>query len=63
MRARLALSETGLPTVTPFDRQDSSMMGLFADADCLLMREIDAPAAKAGDMVKIVDLRTANHRF
>ncbi len=63
MRARLDPSETALPTVTPFDRQDSSMMALFADADCLLMREIDAPAAKAGDIVKIVDLRMASHRF
>lgn len=63
MRARLEPSETALPTVIPFDLQDSSMMGLFADADCLLMREIDAPAAKAGETVKIVDLRTANHRF
>jgi molybdopterin molybdotransferase len=63
MRASLTGSEDDLPTVTPFDRQDSSMMALFADADCLLMREIGAPAAKAGDIVKIVPLGFSHSRF
>lgn len=63
MRASLKGSEDDLPTVTPFDRQDSSMMSLFADADCLLMREIGAPAAKAGDIVKIVPLGFSHSRF
>lgn len=63
MRARLTGSEDDLPTVTPFDRQDSAMMALFANADCLLMREIGAPAAKAGDIVKIVRLNFSHSRF
>ena len=63
MRARLAPSDSDLPTVTPFDRQDSSMMALLGDADCLLMRDIGAAPAKAGDIVKIVPLGFATRRF
>ena len=63
MRARLETSDAGLPTATPFDRQDSSMMAAFADADCLVMREIGAPAAKAGEVVKIVLLGTSIIKF
>jgi molybdopterin molybdotransferase len=37
------------PVVTPFDRQDSSMMAVFARAEALILREAHAPAAKAGD--------------
>ncbi len=63
MRARLETSDSDLPTATPFERQDSSMMAAFADADCLVMREIGAPAAKAGDVVKIVPLAFSILRF
>jgi len=63
MRAELTPSSEGLPTATPFERQDSSMMGRFADADCLVMREINAPPASAGDTVKIVPLRVSTLLF
>ncbi|WNJ98510.1 molybdopterin molybdotransferase MoeA [Thalassospiraceae bacterium LMO-JJ14] len=63
MRASLAPSDCDLPTATPFERQDSSMMALFADADCLVMREIGAPEAKAGDIVKIVPLGFSLTKF
>jgi len=63
MRARLTPSDTDLPMATPFERQDSSMMALFADSDCLVMREIGAPAAKAGDVVKIVPLGFSQTKF
>lgn len=63
MRAELTPSSDGLPTATPFERQDSSMMGRFADADCLVMREINAPPASAGDTVKIVPLRVSTLLF
>ncbi len=63
MRASLIPSEDDLPTVTPFERQDSSMMALFADADCLVMREIGAPDAKTGDIVKIVPLGISLSKF
>lgn len=63
MRASLTISDEGLPTATPFDRQDSSMMAFFANADCLVMREISAPAASEGDTVKIVPLRVSTSLF
>lgn len=41
---------------TPFSTQDSSMMTPLAKADCLLIREPFAPAAKAGSRCVIVRL-------
>jgi molybdopterin molybdotransferase len=41
---------------TPFPIQDSSMMAPLAKADCLLIREPHAPAAKAGSACEIVRL-------
>lgn len=63
MRAELTPNSDGLPTATPFDRQDSSMMAMFAQSDCLVMREIDTPEAKAGDIIKIVPLRVSTSLF
>lgn len=48
--------EGGLPKVTPFPRQDSSMMGVFARSRALLLREPHAPAAKAGDACRAIFL-------
>ncbi|SDR48276.1 molybdopterin molybdotransferase [Rhizobiales bacterium GAS191] len=45
---------TSPPRVTPFARQDSSMMGVFARADALILREIHAPAARAGDPCRAI---------
>ena len=39
---------------TPFPVQDSSMMAPLAKADCLVIREPYAPAAKAGSRCAIV---------
>lgn len=36
--------------------QDSSMLGTLARAGCLIVREPNAPAAKVGDSVEILDL-------
>lgn len=44
-------------TVEPFERQDSSLLTVLADADCLLVRPSGAPALKAGDSVEVVLLR------
>jgi len=43
---------------TPFPVQDSSMMLPLARADCLIIREPYAPAAKAGSACVIVRLDT-----
>jgi len=48
LRARLMLQDTGLPLANPVPVQDSSMLSALAAADCLLIREPHAPAAKAG---------------
>ena len=44
------------PVVTPFPRQDSSMTGVFARADALIMRPAHAPAARAGDACRAIIL-------
>ena len=48
LRANLAPGPDGLPIATPCPLQDSSMLAPLAKADCLLIREPHAPAAKAG---------------
>ncbi len=53
LRATLTVGPDGA-TATPFPTQDSSMMAPLAKADCLLVREPYAPAAKAGSRCRIV---------
>ncbi len=48
MRAALRHAPDGSAIATPFPLQDSSMMAALAKADCLVIREPFAPAAKAG---------------
>jgi molybdopterin molybdotransferase len=45
-----------VPKVTPFPRQDSSMMGVFARSDALLVRDPHAPGARAGDGCRAIFL-------
>jgi molybdopterin molybdotransferase len=56
MRGRLAQEADGRLTATPFDRQDSSMMRTFREADCLIVRSPHAPEIKKGDVIQIVRL-------
>lgn len=56
VRATLARRDAALPLVTPFARQDSSMLGILAEADCLLVRPPNAPHGRAGDACRIVRL-------
>jgi molybdopterin molybdotransferase len=56
VRATLAPGPDGLPVATPFARQDSSMLRLLMQADCLLVRPPNAPAASAGSPCRIVRL-------
>ncbi len=49
MRARI--SEAG---VAPFDRQDSSLMSVLAEADSLLVRPVGDPARKTGEEVDVL---------
>jgi molybdopterin molybdotransferase len=51
MRAKL--SEDG---VAPIGDQDSSLMSVFANADCLLVRPARSPALPAGALVRVIPL-------
>ncbi len=57
LRARLSYDSEGNLVATPFDKQDSSMLALFAEADCLVVRPPFAPPAKAGERVRYIPLR------
>jgi molybdopterin molybdotransferase len=56
MRATTVAGADGLPLVTPVRSQDSSLLAPLAQADCLLVRPIAAPAAPAGTPVPILPL-------
>ncbi len=56
MRARLAYAADGTLWVTPLRDQDSSLVTIFAQADALIRRGRQAPAASAGDLVEILML-------
>jgi molybdopterin molybdotransferase len=60
LRASLAPAETGLSVAQPFEAQDSSLLRVFAQSQCLIVREPGAPAAKAGDLCKVIRL-TSGH--
>jgi molybdopterin molybdotransferase len=57
LRATLANDADGNPVAMPADKQDSSMLAVFADADCLVVRPPHAAASRAGERVEIVPLR------
>ena len=54
LRASLAPQQQGLPIITPFGRQDSSMLRTLAASQALLIRAPHAPAARAGDPCRMV---------
>jgi molybdopterin molybdotransferase len=53
IRARLSASE-GVLVAEPFRLQDSSMQKIFAHADALIIRRVDAAAAAPGDNVEVL---------
>lgn len=55
MRARLN-EGAQMRQVEAFDRQDSSMLTVLAEANCLLIRPIQDPPKAAGDSVQILPL-------
>ncbi len=57
VRARVERTASGELSVTPFDRQDSSMMKVFAAAEGLLVRPPGAPAVPAGSPCDVLLLR------
>lgn len=56
LRGELANDDAGDLVVTPFTRQDSSMLNMLAQADCLVVRPPLAPALGAGDRVPVIPI-------
>ncbi len=56
LRAKLGNDDGGGLVVTPFSRQDSSMLAMLAAADCLILRAPHAPALDAGTVVEILPI-------
>jgi len=57
VRARLSRDSDGTLKAETFSRQDSSMMQVFAQSDCLIIRAPFAPEAKAGTICDVMILR------
>lgn len=56
LRAALSTDPAGALIATPFDRQDSSLLQLLANAGCLILRAPHAPALQAGTSVPVLRL-------
>jgi molybdopterin molybdotransferase len=56
LRATLTNDADGNLVATPFERQDSAMMARLAQADCLIVRPPEAPAASKGERIDIIML-------
>ncbi len=54
LRAKLEYDGDGTPLVTPFGKQDSSMLSLLSRSDCLAIRPAHAAAAAAGTEIEII---------
>lgn len=54
LRGTISVTDKGHLTATPFERQDSALLTLFAKAECLIIRPPHAPAAKKGDPVDVL---------
>ncbi|QXX73953.1 gephyrin-like molybdotransferase Glp [Methylovirgula sp. HY1] len=59
LRATLRINESGVPVATPLSAQDSSLLRVMAQAQCLVVRMPQAPEAKAGDPCRIIRLPKA----
>ncbi len=55
MRARIS-GDGALPEITPFDRQDSALLTVLADADALLIRPVGDGPRRAGEEVPFLPL-------
>jgi len=58
LRSKLSQDADGNLVATPFDKQDSSMLALFSQADCLVIRPAFAAPLKAGSLVPYLPLRS-----
>ena len=56
LRAKISTTDKGEVMLSPFDKQDSGMLKLLAEADALVIRPPFAPEAKAGDLVRYIPI-------
>ena len=56
LRATISTTDKGEVMLSPFDKQDSGMLKLLAEADALVIRPPFAPEAKAGDLVRYIPI-------
>jgi len=56
LRAKITGFRDGLPVAAAMPRQDSSLLSVLADADCLLIRPAGAPVSEAGSICSIIQL-------
>lgn len=57
VRARFLADGGDVPVVESFGKQDSSMMRIFSQSDCLIIRPPHAPSAAAGETIPVLLLR------
>ena len=57
LRAKLTRDDLGRLIAEPFEKQDSSMMNVLAQAGCLVIREPFAPSLAAGGTARAILLR------
>lgn len=55
-RAHYMRAHTGPDGVTIFERQDSALLTVLADANCLAIRPIRDPARKKGDLIGVIPI-------
>ena len=56
LRSELVIDPDGLPVVTPYEVQDSSMIRVCAEAGALVIRTPNAPAQEKGEKCRIIRL-------
>jgi molybdopterin molybdotransferase len=56
LRATLARDANGVWAATPFENQDSSLVKVLAQAQCLIIRPPHAPPARRGEACRIIRL-------
>ncbi len=56
LRATLSRGADGTLVATPFERQDSAMLRVLAEAGALVLRAPHAPALEAGAVVRVIKL-------
>jgi Molybdopterin biosynthesis enzyme len=58
LRGKLMADANGRLIATPMTKQDSSLMRVFSDANCLIVRPPHAPAAHLGEATDVLVLRS-----